>query len=171
VYPVTNLVDESFDCHAHPNHAYGKNRMYFEDALRDCFEVVTAVRIAGVFGPGLKKNVLYDLLHDNCLDAINPDSSFQYYNVSHLWGDLELLDRTGIRLINFVTEPIRTRDIIDRFFPGKRVGQKRVPEVHYDVRTLYSEQLGRPPGYLGQAEGVMADLGEFVKSVRSGASA
>lgn len=171
VYPVTHGVDESFDCHLQPNHAYGANRLYFEEALLDRFEVVMIVRLSGVFGPGLKKNVLYDLLHDNCLDTINPDSSFQYYNVSHLWRDLEQLDRTGIRLINFVTEPIRTRDIIDRYFPGKLVGQRQASEVHYDVRTLYSEKFGRPPRYLGEAAQVMADLGDFVDSVRSGGSA
>ena len=171
VYPRTSAVDESFDCHSHANHAYGTNRLYFEDTLRNRFEVVTAVRLSGVFGPGLKKNVLYDLLHDNCLENINPDSSFQYYNVSHLWRDLQRLDQTGVRFINFVTESVRTRDIIDCFFPDRQVGQKRAPEVHYDVRTLYGEQFGGPPGYLRQAEQVMADLGEFVTSFQSGASA
>ena len=171
VYPRTNAVDESFDCHSHPNHPYGTNRLYFEDTLRNRFEVLTAVRLSGVFGPGLKKNVLYDLLHDNCLDNINPDSSFQYYNVSHLWRDLQRLEQTGVRLINFVTEAVRTRDIIDLFFPGKQVGQTRAPEVHYDVRTLYGEQFGGTRGYLRPAEQVIADLGEFVKSVSSGASA
>jgi hypothetical protein len=170
VYPVSNSVDESFDCHSLPNHAYGRNRLYFEDAMSDSFGEVMIVRIAGVFGPSLKKNVVYDLLHDNCLDVINPDSSFQYYNISNLWRDLQKLERTGIRLINFVTEPIRTRDVIRRFFPDKQVGGKRVPEVHYDVHTLYSDSFSGPPRYLADAEHVMSDLGEFVDSVRRGAS-
>jgi nucleoside-diphosphate-sugar epimerase len=171
VYPVNRAVDESFDCHALPNHAYGAHRLYFEDAMKSLFGHAEIVRIAGVFGPGLKKNVIYDLLHDNCLDAINPDSSFQYYNISNLWRDLQTLDQTGIRLINFVTEPIRTRDIIDRFFAGKPVGEKCGPEVHYDVHTLHGENFGGPPHYLADAAQVMRELGEFVKSVRPGASA
>jgi hypothetical protein len=169
VYPRSNVVDESFDCHSVPNHAYGTHRLYFEEAMQNRFEEVTVVRISGVFGPGLKKNVIYDLLHDNCLDVVNPESFFQYYNVSHLWRDLERLDRTGIRLINFVTEPVRTGDIIDRFFSGKRVGDKAASTVHYDVRTLHSNEFNGPPHYLARASDVMVDLGNFVDSVRSGA--
>lgn len=165
VYPVINDIDESFECHSLVNHSYGANRLYFEDAMRRRFSEVIAVRISGVFGPGLKKNVIYDLLHDNCLDLINPDSFFQYYDVSHLWRDIQQLEGTGIRLMNFVTEPIPTGEIIDRFFPGKRLGGKPVPAVHYDVRTLYSERFGGPPHYLALAKEVMRDLGEFLNSV------
>ncbi|MGA2183633.1 MAG: NAD(P)-dependent oxidoreductase [Bryobacteraceae bacterium] len=164
VYPINSGVDESFNCHSWPNHAYGVNRLHFEDAMRDRFGETTIVRIAGVFGPGLKKNVIYDLLHDNCLDMIHPDSSFQYYNVSRLWRDLRRLEGTRIRLINFVTEPIATRDIIDRFFPGKSVGAKPAPEAHYDVRTLHSLEFGASPPYLAGAGQVLADLGEFVNA-------
>jgi nucleoside-diphosphate-sugar epimerase len=164
VYPLNSGVDESFDCHSRPNHAYGVNRLHFEDAMRERFDNTTVVRIGGVFGSGLKKNVIYDLLHDNCLEMINPGSSFQYYNVGRLWRDLEWLERTGIRLINFVTEPIATREILDRFFPGKPVGAKPSAEAHYDVRTLHSREFGTAPGYLATAEEVLTELGEFVKA-------
>ena len=164
VYPLNSGVDESLDCHARPNHPYGVNRLHFEDAMRERFDNVTVVRIAGVFGPGLKKNVIYDLLHDNCLGMINPASSFQYYNVSRLWRDLRRLETTDIRLINFVTEPVATREIINRFFPGKPVGAKPAAEAHYDVRTLFSRQLDASPPYLAGAGEVLADLSEFVKA-------
>jgi nucleoside-diphosphate-sugar epimerase len=164
VYPVNSGVDESFDCHSLPNHAYGANRLHFEDAMRELFNDVTIVRICGVFGPGLKKNVIYDLLHDNCLDVINPASSFQYYNVSRLWTDIERLRSTDIRLINFVAEPIVTGEIIERLFPGKVVGASPSPEAHYDVRTIYSSQFNAVGPYLIGSEEVMADLAEFVKA-------
>jgi len=132
--------------------------------MRKLFGEITVVRIAGVFGQGLKKNVIYDLLHDNCLDAINPESCFQYYNVANLWRDLQRLAGTGIRLINFVSEPIRTSDIIGRFFPAKAVAAKPTPAANYDVPTLYSPAFGGPPGYLTGAGQVMWELGQFVKA-------
>jgi hypothetical protein len=164
VYPVNSGVDENFNCHSLPNHAYGMNRLHFENAMRELFDNTTIVRICGVFGPGLKKNVIYDLRHDNCLDMINPASSFQYYNVSRLWTDLERLRSTDIRLINFVTEPIVTQEVIERFFPGKVTGANPAPEAHYDVRTIYGSQFDTAAPYLMGAEEVMADLAEFVKA-------
>src|SRR5262249_33579529 len=51
VYPSTMGIDESSDCHSAPNHAYGTNRLFFEDAMRRLFQDVTIIRISGVFGP------------------------------------------------------------------------------------------------------------------------
>jgi len=164
VYPTSSGADERFDCHSRPNHAYGANRLYFEEAMRALFGEITTVRIGGVFGPGLKKNVIYDLIHDNCLDKINPGSSFQYYNVANLWLDLQALEPAGIRVINFVSEPIRTGDVVARFFPGKAVAQTPAPAASYDIRTMHSSWFGGPPGYLCSGEQAMRDLGAFVSA-------
>src|ERR1700678_1196565 len=112
VYPVTKGVDETFDCGKLPNHAYGTNRLYVEKAITEQFPASYVVRLPGLFGAGLKKNVIYDLLHDNCLDAIQPASVFQYYDMSGLWNDLEQIQKQNIRLINLATEPIATETIL-----------------------------------------------------------
>lgn len=169
VYPVLRNVDESFDCRSLPNHAYGSNRLYFEEEIRGIFPEAKIARLPGLFGPGLKKNVIFDLVHDNCLDAINPNSWFQYYGVSELQADLMRFRESGVHLMNFVSEPIRTADVISRFFPGKRVGKEASCEVHYDVQTRYAGALGAPgaPGsYLRDAERVMESLGRFLAGVR-----
>jgi len=165
VYPVSSGVDESFDCDAAPNHAYGTNRRFFEKEICSLFDNVQIVRIGGVFGPGLKKNVIYDLLNDNCLDRINPDSAFQYYNVAHLWRDIERMGNE-IRLVNFVTQPIATGCIIHRLFPGITVGADAMPTARYDVRTLHSAAFSGPDGYLASAAQVISELSEFVNARR-----
>lgn len=162
VYPQHLGVDEAFDCHMGQNHAYGRNRLYFEDEVRAQFGDVTVLRISGVFGPGLKKNVIYDLLHDNCLDRINPDSTFQYYNVAHLWHDIQRIEGKSLRLINMVTEPISTGKLVARFFPEKKIGQNPMPLANYDVRTCHGVALGGSGDYLAGAAEVMAELEEFM---------
>jgi len=164
VYPQSSGVDESFDCESRPNHAYGTNRLWFEQQMRALFSDPTVVRISGVFGPGLKKNVIFDLLHDNCLDAINPASSFQYYNIANLWRDLERLDKLALKLVNLASEPIQTEAIIAAYFPGKIVGAKAAPEAHYDIRTLHGDALGSGSPYLTTAGETMQDLGQFVRT-------
>lgn len=162
VYPTLQGVDEAFDCHSLSNHAYGTNRLHFEDAMKDCTGSVTIVRIPTVFGHGLKKNLIYNLLHDNDLDGENPSSSFQYYDIANLWRDLQAVDLAGIRLMNLVSEPIPTRDIVNRLFAGKQVGSKAAPPQHYDIRTLHAAALGAIPPYIASKEQIFVELAEFL---------
>lgn len=168
VYPVNTNADEDFDCHAPDHHAYGRHRLYFEEFCRNHFSDVMIVRLPGLFGKGIKKNVIFDLLHDNCLEMINPESCFQYYYLRYLSDDIDLAEKQGIPLINLFTEPIRTRTILERFFPAKEVGAAPSPPARYDLFTKYSRLRGKTGRYLYSAEEVLAQLNEFIESERHG---
>jgi len=163
VYPILEGVDEDYDCHAVPNHPYGTHRLEFEDFVRRQFQNSLIVRLPGLFGQGLKKNVIFDLLNNNCLATINSRSSFQYYDLSNLWSDIELLIKSGIRLVNLFTEPIVTQEIIDSFFPGTLVGQQAGLEVHYDVRTKYAHLFGPRHHYVRYKDEVLTALRKYVE--------
>ena len=171
VYPVIRDADESFDCGSLPNHAYGTNRLHLEAAFRDIFSASYIVRLPGLFGPGLKKNVIYDLLHDNCLDAINPESIFQYYDMSSLWEDLQIVQNEQLPLVNLVTEPLGTKHIVDTYFPRKQVGPGKGAPAHYNLYTRYAEVFGGRERYRFDAAEVMARLGIYIRSTDQGAAA
>ena len=149
------------------NHAYGRHRVKVEEFVRDRFAEHHIIRLPGLFGEGLKKNVIYDLLHDNCLDAIQPLSSFQYYDLRYLTSDLDRVVTEGIRVLNLATEPIMTKDIIDNFAPGKIVGTNAGGPVHYDFRSKYDTLWGCRGGYLYDAATVLREIGEFMQSQRA----
>lgn len=65
VYPDTQGVDEEYDCSLKPTHPYGAHRLAFEQFCRDTFPECYIVRLPALFGEGLKKNVIFDLLNDN----------------------------------------------------------------------------------------------------------
>jgi dTDP-4-dehydrorhamnose reductase len=165
VYPSTTDVDETFDCQKKVNHAYGKNRLYVEDTIRALFPQAIIIRLAGLFGRGLKKNVIYDLLHDNCLEVINPHSVFQWYYLNNLWQDIETVQSKNIKLVNLVNEPVQTADIIERFFKNKPVGAQKGTPISYNIRTCYSELLGGKNGYLQDKETVLTQIGQFIQRV------
>lgn len=169
VYPVTHGVDESFDCHSAANHAYGVNRLYFEDEMTQMFPEAMICRIGGVFGLGLKKNLIYDLLHDNQVEKINLESSFQFYNIAHVWADLQRMERSGLRLVNFLTEPVTMREVVERAFPGKPVGTVPGPLAAYDVHTRYAAEMGGEGHYLESKEAVLRGLESFVRQETAGA--
>ena len=168
VYPVNTNADEDFDCHAPDHHAYGRHRLYFEEFCRNHFSDVMIVRLPGLFGKGIRKNVIFDLLHDNCLEMINPESCFQYYYLRYLSDDIDLAEKQGIPLINLFTEPIRTRTILERFFPAKEVGAAPSHLARYDLFPKYSRLRGKTGRYLYSAEEVLAQMNEFIESERHG---
>jgi hypothetical protein len=169
VVPCLTGVTEDFDCHTPGNHAYGVNRLRLEDEFKTIFGVATIVRLPALFGPGLKKNVVFDLLNQNILEKIERRSRFQYYDLERLWGDIALVTRKGIGLMHLFPEPVGTQEIIDAFFPGLAVGTDPLPVVSYDVRTRHAGLYGRNDGYIyGKAE-VMERLGRFIAAARGAA--
>jgi len=163
VYPVTLAKAEDFDCSSIENHAYGTHRLKFETFCDKHFSNCITVRLPGLFGNGLKKNVIFDLLHDNCLEMINVNSSFQYYYLKYLWQDIQKAIKNNINVINLFTEPVPTQDIFTQFFPNKLVGKEAVPEGHYDLYTKYAELWGNTGHYIYTKTEMLQQLAEFIE--------
>jgi len=166
VYPVLEGADESCDCAAADNHPYGRHRLWLEQRVRERFPDALIVRLPALFGPGLRKNVLYDLLHDNLLEAIQPDSQFQWYDLDRLDADIRRAEAARLRLVNLVTAPLATRAIIDRCFAGAGVGAKAGPPVRYALTTRHAELFGGAAGYVASAPDVLDALARFVDRER-----
>jgi len=166
VYPVPFRVDEGSGCRERQNHAYGTNRLEFEETVRGLFPRALILRLPALFGAGLRKNVVYDLLHGNCLDSVNPASSFQWYDVARLWGDIQVAEYAGEELVNLVTEPVTTGEIIDRVFPGAVAGAAAGAPQAYDVRTRHAAAFGGTGGYVAGRAECLDRLAAFVAAER-----
>lgn len=162
--PAHTPQDETVDCTLGSNHAYGTHRLALEQFMRAQFPQTLVVRLPGLFGPGLKKNVIYDLIHDNMLASINPDSSFQYYDITRLWADIGVALEHQLELVHLFTQPIATRQIVQRYFPQKQVGQTPAPQAHYDHRTRYAALYGGSGGWIASADAVLDRLGVYLKT-------
>ncbi|MDX8396916.1 MAG: hypothetical protein R8K49_01200, partial [Mariprofundaceae bacterium] len=163
VYPVTQDKNEDFDCSSMENHAYGTHRLAFERFCNENFDACTTARLPGLFGAGLKKNIIFDLLNDNGLEMINTKSSFQYYYLKYLWHDIQKALDHDIKLINLFTEPVSTQEICSTFFPIKEVGLQAVPEGHYDLYTKYGHHWNNSDSYIYSKEEILQQLSEFIE--------
>lgn len=161
VYPRTRDADEVFDCSALPNHAYGRHRLEFEQVVRERFPHAVILRLPALFGPGLRKNVLFDLMTGNQLEKVNPASSFQWYPLERLPQDIERAERHEIGLVNLFTEPLATGAILDRCFPEAQVGAESQPAVHYDLHTRYAQVFGGTDRYVMSAASALDAIGSF----------
>lgn len=162
VYPAPREVDEDSAIERMGHHAYGLHRLELEDWIRARFPEVLILRLPGLFGPSLKKNVIFDLLHDNDLHKIHPGGCFQYYDLRRLADDIDRAWQLGLRLLNVSTAPLGTGEIRERFFPGKQLGATGPAPAGYDMRSKHATAWGGENGYLYSKPQVIADLGDWL---------
>jgi hypothetical protein len=168
VLPKARGIDERTDPHISTGEPYGLHRLRFEDELRSMYEQSTIIRLPGLFGRGLQKNVIYDLLNNNQQEKINPASSYQYYNLDRLWRDIETTLSAGLDLVHLFTQPVTSSEIIERFFPGAIVGSDPYTEAHYDFQTCHAAVFGGIGRYIQSADEVLDDMKMFIKAYRAG---
>ncbi len=167
VYGAPRGVDEATPIETEGLHPYGLHRYQLEQAARSIHPATTVLRLPGLFGPGLKKNVIYDLLHDNNVDRIHPDGRFQYYNLRHLADDIDVAAENDLPLLNLSTAPLRTGDIARELFAVELPVPDGAIAGFYDMRSRYGDLFGGSDGYLYSAERTMSELREFVQEERS----
>lgn len=150
---------------------YGEHRHELESFVAERFADHCIVRLPGLFGPGLRKNVLFDLLTGNQVDQIDPAGVFQWYDVRLLWRDIDVARAAQLRLLNLATEPLPTEEVLARFFPDARVGPPSDRAGRYDVRSVHAERFGGSDGYCYRRDDVLERLDAFIRGVREGSLA
>lgn len=141
---------------------YGRHRLLLEEFVRQHFPGGVVVRLPGLFGDGLRKNFLYDLLHNNCLHLTHRDSVFQYYDLGRLWTDLQRALELRLPTVNFATEPVRAGEVAARAFGVAFDNVTENPPVRYDMRTVHAADFGGSGAYLYSAEETFDRIRRFV---------
>jgi hypothetical protein len=209
--------------------AYGRHRRLLEIFCETQFDNCLVVRLPALFGRGLRKNFMFDLmnpvptmlpsarfetliaqiapkLRDALIalyapdaatgmrrldraaldvdprrpefeDAVreagmsavwfhNPDTTYQYYDMTRLWADIGMALEAGLSHIHLAVAPLRAADIHDRLLgaPMPDTGAKLHRE---DMRTRHAALWGRDGPYLEDADTVLDKLAAFFASQRS----
>jgi len=148
------------------NNSYGKNRYLFEEFVRTKFSNVYIIRLPALFGRGLKKNILYDLLNNNDVNNININTSFQWYNLEWLHDDIENCLQNNIILCNLFTEPLHTKDIVS-LFPEYTLNNDKHICFYYDVTTKYYKYFHNGlNGYIRNKKIVFDDIAKYVEKIK-----
>ncbi len=164
-YPVPIGVDESTPIAPAEGQPYGRHRLALERFCETRFDC-TVLRLPGLFGAGLKKNAIFDLLHDNQVEAIHPDAEFQFYALDRLWEDIQRVRAAHVPLVNLTVRPTAMRDVAARAFGRTLAAPPGVIPARYDVRSVYAAQFGGRDGYWYDAESTLDAIVRFVASER-----
>lgn len=160
VYPEPVGVDEETPLSIETGAAYGRHRLMLERFVAERFPS-TILRLPGLFGDGLKKNIIFDLMNNNAIDQLQPASSFQFYPLSRLWKDVQKTLSLDIPLLNVATEPVTVGEIAKRAF-GRDLPPSNAPTARYDFRSRHASAWGRKDGYLLGREDVVRSLQYFL---------
>ncbi len=162
VYKIPINTNEDSPIDSGQNHAYGKHRFYLEEFIRKNFKKHLIVRLPGLFGKGLKKNFIFDMLNDNCLDMTHKDSAFQFYCLDNIWKDIETAMKNSLSLINFATEPLRVSEISQECFSKEFSNVTENEPVYYNMKSKYALLYGENGDYLYEKATVIKQLNDFI---------
>jgi len=168
VYPSPLAVDEFSAIDGALAQSYGAHRLEFEQWVGEKFPRAGMIRLPGLFGPGLKKNVLHDLVRDHLTHCIHPESSFQWYPVTRLSDDIDTLIASGLPCVNAATEPVCTKDLVARFFPSLALQPPTSQAVHYDMHSAHARLFGGDGRYWMDRLAVMDALAAWLHSPELG---
>jgi nucleoside-diphosphate-sugar epimerase len=152
--PMTNL------------HAYGRNRRRLEQIAAGRFDA-TIVRLPGLYGPGLKKNAIHDLLYQHEIAKIDSRGVFQFYDVMRLWSDITIAIDNELPLVHLPTAPVSIAEVARRAFDMDFTNEITPMPARYDVRTRYAQLFGGAHCYIQSAAEELAGIKAFAAAERS----
>jgi dTDP-4-dehydrorhamnose reductase len=128
-------------------HAYGLHRRLLEKFVETHFPRHLIVRLPGLVGPGLRKNVIFDFLNKNNFHAIESRGMFQFYPMTNLWYDIQIALNAGLKLVHLTAAPVSVAEISTAGF-GKSFSQTLAnPPASYDLQSKYAAMFGGHGAY------------------------
>jgi sugar phosphate isomerase/epimerase len=167
---IDKQYNEDYEIHYDKNHIYGKNRFLFEEYIKSTFINYNIIRLPGLFGKGLKKNIIYDLINNNKVNNIPLNSSFQWYYLDWLKKDIDIILKNDIKICNLFTEPIHTKEIIKAFneiynidylFQLEYLGDEKLL-LEYNTCTKYNNYFDCNKKYIIEADKIIKAIKEYL---------
>ena len=142
VFPDPSGVDEASSVVTVGLHPYGLHRRELEQFVEQQFPSAIIVRLPGLVGPGLRKNIIYDIHNQNELSKVDSRGVFQFYPMVNLWADLQQVMGLGLNLVHLTAEPVSVSVVSQDGFGISFENHVLDHPLSYDFQTAYGAQMG-----------------------------
>lgn len=157
-------VDESSPVPEAGLHAYGLNRRRLERFVEENFTRHLVVRLPGLVGPGLRKNVIFDLHNDNRLELVDSRGVFQFYPMVNLWQDIDTAIAARLQLVHLTAAPVAVEDVAGLGF-GRPFRQSLPGDPpRYDFRSRHAALFGGEGDYQYSARETIQAIRAYAQS-------
>lgn len=171
VYRIPVNVDENTMIETEHMEPYGKHRYYLEQFVTEYFTEHLIIRLPGLFGKGLKKNFIYDLIHSNVLNLTHYKSEFQFYNMDHLWRDIQITLEQSLTVVNFSSEPVSAEEVAHQSLGLVFKNETDKQPIRYDMKSKFANLISNSPcaseGYMVSKEEVLQEICSFILEERN----
>ena len=141
---------------------YGRHRLFLETHLRNKHPNVVIVRLPALFGEGLKKNAIYDMINQNYKYLPNYNSHFQYYYLANLWKDITKILDNEISVMNISPAPVPFSKVLE-LFGLQDLDLSSAPQVKENMETKHAGLWNKDGNYIYSIEETLVDLKHFLK--------
>jgi nucleoside-diphosphate-sugar epimerase len=145
-------------------HPYGLHRRYLERFVQEQFAAHLMVRLPGLVGPGLRKNVIFDLHNTNGLQAIESRARFQFYPMVNLWSDIAAALRAGLTLVHLTAAPVTVAQVAQDGFGRPFTQTRDGTPAAYDMQTRHAAAFGGVGDYQYSARETMLAVRAYAQS-------
>lgn len=157
-------VNENTQIDENKLHAYGLHRRLLEKFVEQQFRNYLIIRLPGLVGPGLRKNIIFDFLNDNNLNMVDSRGIFQFYPISHLWTDIQRALANKLNLIHLTAEPISVADIASKGFNLDFTNTIENLPPRYDTHSIYATLFSGKCNYQYSQEETLLAIRDYAQS-------
>jgi hypothetical protein len=118
------------------NIPYATNRKFLEEQVQT-LPNYNIIRLCSLIGPSIKKNILYDLKHNQYLEQINLQDQCQWYPLDQLSLDIEKIISKNQSMVNLVSEPVENLEIVNKFASDKQFLMSPGQKNYYNLQPYY----------------------------------
>lgn len=154
-------VDENSTIILDELNPYGYNRRRLELFVEKYFSSNLIVRLPGLVGAGLKKNIIYDFKNHNEIEKIESDNVFQFYPMKNLLKDISKADELGLDLVHLTACPVSVKEVAKFAFDLDFNNHTGKPLISYDFKTVYGTLFGKIRDYQYDKEESLKAIKEY----------
>ena len=166
VYDTPIYVDENTVPVTTNLHPYGLHRLKLEEFVKNNFDNHLIIRLPGLVGKGLKKNIIYDFLNNNNLGEIDSRAIFQFYPIKNLWKDINIALSNNLKLIHLTSTPVKVEKV--SLFGFEKIFKNEINKdiIKYDFRSIHSKLFNSNTFYQYSADQIYNSIKYYAKNER-----
>ncbi len=146
--------------------AYGRHRRLLEEFAIGRFARCMIVRLPGLVGAGLRKNVIFDLHNRKDLHSVDCRAVFQFYPTINLWRDIAIGLDHRLPILHLTAEPVSVEEAARIGFGRNFTNMLPAAPARYDMQSLHAGLFGGSGRYQCTKSQSLAAIRAFAQTER-----